>query len=383
MAPPPERQQQLLGSAIAALREGRARESRQAAAQAVALGADNASIWGVLAMACRDLGDLPGAQSAAERSIAHEPRNPRAFVVKGDVYHASGNARAAAAFYSDALKFASPQNAPVEMREELQRAQTRVAAFQRDFEDYLDKTMETFVATCDADTRRMREALDILCGRRQVYHQQPRHFLFPGLTARGFYEASAFSWVRALEASAGDIRAELGALLERNTPFSPYLTASADRPAYDNHGMADNSDWGAFYLWRDGQALADNQALCPKTTAAIKRVPLVFSGQRCPSVLFSRLKAGARIPAHTGMINTRLIAHLALIVPEGCGFRVGNDSRPWVQGKVWLFDDTIEHEAWNRSDAERIILIFEVWKPELSEAERAFVSRILQAVDDY
>ena len=380
---PPERQQQLLGSAIAALRAGRARESRQAAAQAVALGADNASIWGVLAMACRDLGDLPGAQTAAERSIAHEPRNPRAFVVKGDIYHASGNARAAAAFYRDALKFAAPENSPAEMREELQRAQTRVAAFQRDFERYLDKTIEAFVATCDADTRRMREALDILCGRRQVYHQQPRHFLFPGLTARGFYEASAFSWVRALEASAGDIRAELDARLERNTPFSPYLTASADRPAYDNHGMADNSDWGAFYLWRDGKALADNQALCPKTTAAIKRVPLVFSGKRCPSVLFSRLKAGARIPAHTGMINTRLIAHLALIVPEGCGFRVGNDSRPWVQGKVWLFDDTIEHEAWNRSDAERIILIFEVWKPELSEAERAFVSRILQAVDDY
>ena len=383
MAPPIERQQQLLGSAIAALREGRARESRQAAAQAVALGADNASIWGVLAMACRDLGDLPGAQTAAERSIAHEPRNPRAFVVKGDVYHASGNARAAAAFYRDALKFAAPENSPAEMREELQRAQTRVAAFQRDFERYMDKEIEAFVATCDADTRRMREALDILCGRRQVYHQQPRHFLFPGLTARGFYEASAFSWVRALEASAADIRAELGTLLERNTPFSPYLTASADRPAYDNHGMADNSDWGAFYLWRDGKALADNQALCPKTTAAIKRVPLVFSGKRCPSVLFSRLKAGARIPAHTGMINTRLIAHLALIVPEGCGFRVGNDSRPWVQGKVWLFDDTIEHEAWNRSDKDRIILIFEVWKPELSEAERAFVSRILQAVDDY
>ena len=383
MAPPPERQQQLLGRAIAALREGRARESRQAAAQAVALGADNASIWGVLAMACRDLGDLPGAQTAAERSIAHEPRNPRAFVVKGDVYHASGNARAAAAFYRDALKFAAPENSPAEMREELQRAQTRVAAFQRDFERYLDKTIEAFVATCEADTRRMREALDILCGRRQVYHQQPRHFLFPGLTAKGFYEASAFSWVRALEASAADIRSELDALLERNTPFSPYLTASADRPAYDNHGMADNSDWGAFYLWRDGKALADNQALCPKTTAAIKRVPLVFSGKRCPSVLFSRLKAGARIPAHTGMINTRLIAHLALIVPEGCGFRVGNDSRPWAQGKVWLFDDTIEHEAWNRSDAERIILIFEVWKPELSEAERAFVSRILQAVDDY
>ena len=370
-------------NAIAALRAGRARESRQAATDAIALGADNASIWGVLAMACRDLGDLSSAQTAAERSIAHEPRNPRAFVVKGDVYHARGNARAAAAFYRDALKFVQPENSPAQMREELRRAQTRVAEFQRDFGRYLDDKVGAFVTACDADTQRMQEALDILCGRRQVYYQQPRHFLFPGLSARGFYESSGFSWVRALEAAAGDIRSELDALLERSTPFKPYLTASADRPAYDNHGMADNSDWGAFYLWRDGKPLTDNQALCPKTTAAIDQVPLVFSGKRCPSVLFSRLKAGARIPAHTGMINTRLIAHLALIVPEGCGFRVGNESRPWAQGKVWLFDDTIEHEAWNRSDTDRIILIFEVWKPELSDAERDFVSRILEAVDGY
>jgi aspartyl/asparaginyl beta-hydroxylase (cupin superfamily) len=48
-----------------------------------------------------------------------------------------------------------------------------------------------------------------------------------------------------------------------------------------------------------------------------------------------------------------------------------------------LFDDTLEHEAWNRSDEDRIVLIFEVWKPELTAAEKELVSCMLTAVDNY
>jgi aspartyl/asparaginyl beta-hydroxylase (cupin superfamily) len=115
----------------------------------------------------------------------------------------------------------------------------------------------------------------------------------------------------------------------------------------------------------------------------MEQVPLVFSGERCPNVLFSRLKAGAKIPPHHGMINTRLICHLPVVVPAGCGFRVGNDRREWIPGKVWLFDDTVEHEAWNDAREDRVVLIFEVWKPELGEHERALVTRLLEAVDSY
>ena len=127
----------------------------------------------------------------------------------------------------------------------------------------------------------------------------------------------------------------------------------------------------------------ENQARCPKTTEVMKNLPLVFSGKRCPNVLFSRLKQGSRIPPHHGMINTRLICHLPLIVPTRCGFRVGNDVREWVPGKVWLFDDTVEHEAWNDSGEDRILLIFEVWKPGLTDSEKNFMTRLLEAVDAY
>jgi len=83
------------------------------------------------------------------------------------------------------------------------------------------------------------------------------------------------------------------------------------------------------------------------------------------------------------MINARLICHLPLIVPAGCGFRVGNEVREWRQGEMWAFDDTIEHEAWNNSDEWRVILLFEIWRPELTDEERELVAAMLEAVDTY
>jgi len=95
--------------------------------------------------------------------------------------------------------------------------------------------------------------------------------------------------------------------------------------------------------------------------------------------MFSLLKPGTRIPAHNGTHNTRLICHLPLIVPPGCFFRVGNETRQWEVGKLIIFDDTIEHEAWNDSAEERVVLIFEVWRPELSAQEQSEVTALFAA----
>jgi aspartyl/asparaginyl beta-hydroxylase (cupin superfamily) len=99
--------------------------------------------------------------------------------------------------------------------------------------------------------------------------------------------------------------------------------------------------------------------------------------------LFSLLRPGARIPPHTGQINARLICHLPLIVPDGCGFRVGNEVRRWIEGETLIFDDTIEHEAWNNSGRLRVVLLFDIWRPELSLEERKLVAATLAAVGAY
>jgi aspartate beta-hydroxylase len=90
-----------------------------------------------------------------------------------------------------------------------------------------------------------------------------------------------------------------------------------------------------------------------------------------------------RIPAHTGVTNTRFIAHLALAVPPGCGFRVGAETREWREGRAWVFDDTFEHEAWNESEVPRIVLIFDVWNSFLTPAERDLVSVVTAGVHEY
>ena len=74
---------------------------------------------------------------------------------------------------------------------------------------------------------------------------------------------------------------------------------------------------------------------------------------------------------------------MPLLIPEGCGFRVGADARTWKKGKAWVFDDSIEHEAWNDSDEVRIILIFDIWNPLLSVAERDLVRALTLGIGRY
>ena len=114
-----------------------------------------------------------------------------------------------------------------------------------------------------------------------------------------------------------------------------------------------------------------------RTAALLDSLPLLDIPGRGPNAFLSRLAPRTRIPAHNGVTNARVTVHLPLIVPPGCGFRVGPETREWVAGKAWVFDDTIEHEAWNDSDEPRLILIFDIWNPCLDAAERDHLRRVL------
>ena len=122
-------------------------------------------------------------------------------------------------------------------------------------------------------------------------------------------------------------------------------------------------------------------ARCPATAAALAHVPQAELPGRAPTAFFSILKPRTRIPPHTGVSNTRTIVHLPLIVPPGCGFRVGGETREWVEGQAFAFDDTIEHEAWNDSDEARVVLILDVWNPYLTAVERTLLQEFYRAAD--
>jgi aspartyl/asparaginyl beta-hydroxylase (cupin superfamily) len=172
-------------------------------------------------------------------------------------------------------------------------------------------------------------------------------------------------------------------LLIGDTGFEPYIKPESDRPNFNPRGLLNNADWSAFYLIRNGVEVADNAARCPNTMAALREVPMCQMKGRTPSVLFSLLRPGAHIRPHHGFTNVRLICHLPLLVPAGCGMRVGNETRPWHEGKLTIFDDSIEHEAWNSSDELRVVLLFDIWRPELSQIERELVTAMMTSIDSF
>ena len=328
--------------------------------------------------------DCRAVLDAADRALALDPRDLRALIAKGDALAGFGDDRAAASFYSSALRAAGDgKGLAPQVIADLRRAQTAVQAQAQRFEAHLAASLAGAGFEAATSSDRFALSLDLMAGRKRLYQQEPRFYLFPGLPQIQFQPRESLPWLAGVEATAGDIRAELDALLAGPDLFRPYLEPRADRPNTDASGMASNPDWSALFLWKDGEEQPEVARRCPRTMAALAEVPLCRVPGRTPSILFSRLKAGARIPPHHGLINTRLICHLPLIVPPGCRFRVGNDVREWREDQAWAFDDTIEHEAANDSGHDRTILIFDVWKPELSEEERALVSALFQAVDGY
>jgi aspartyl/asparaginyl beta-hydroxylase (cupin superfamily) len=364
-----------------ALRRGDAAQARDRFRRALAAGDDNAPVQIGLAYACRALNDAGGFTHAVDRALALDPRNLHALILKGDQLAAAGDDRAAGSFYRTALEGApAREQLGPELQRELARVQRASDAYAAKFEEVLRNALRA--KGVDGDSGRFGQSLDIMFGRRQVYYQQPRKFYFAELPQIQFFDPRLFPWMAGLEAATDEIRQELLDVMREDAAFSPYVEADPSRPSTAGP-MVGNPDWSAFYLWKYGERVEANAARCPRTMEAISKVPLVHMRGRSPSVLFSLLRPGAHIPPHTGMVNTRCICHLPLIVPPGNEFRVGNETRPWLQGRAWAFDDTIEHEAWNRSGDTRVILLFEVWRPELTEGERARVCSMFEAIDEY
>ena len=372
----------LARAGVEALRRGDARAARGSFERIVATGRADASAYLGLAYACRSLKDLPASSAAVDSALALEPRNLRALILKADHLADEGDARAASAFYLAAVKAAPPaEQLPAELRNEVARARTLCDRYAAQFEAFLT---ERLVGGRDAgapSARRFARSLDILFGKKKIYFQDPLYYFFPELPQIQFYAREDFPWLDTIEAATADIRAELIEVLREESAFVPYVQGEARRPETDQQGMLNNPAWSAYYLWKDGAIVPDHAARCPRTMKALAEAPLTQVKGRSPAVLFSLLRPGARIPPHTGYVNTCLICHLPLIVPESCGLRVGNDTRTPVEAKAWLFDDTMEHEAWNNSDRTRVILLFEIWRPELTEEERGLVSAMFEAID--
>lgn len=236
---------------------------------------------------------------------------------------------------------------------------------------------------------RVTEALKIYVGAQSAPardpRQQPKFFWMPGLPAMPFFDSGQFSWYPALEAATPDIRQELQSVLQSNAALTPFLQIDANQADNDYLGGDPQSrSWDAFFFHRHGQRFEDSHSRCVLTSQALTNVPLTQIAEHAPEVLFSVLSPQSHIKPHYGVTNTRVVTHLPLLIPAGdCKLVVGGIEHEWQQGRCVTFDDTFLHEAWNRADQQRVVLILDTWNPFLAPEECIAIKDLIEQIGHF
>ncbi len=374
--------EQLLADAAQALQRGDRAAALNAVVQAEAVAPHDPHVKMQKALIHRISGALPAALAALDGALALDPYNFLALLSKGAVVEKLSGARIAARVYENAIKLAPLEaNLPPNLKGPLARAREVVETTRTALAAYLaDQVGPVEAAGGELAQRRLEEAIGIYAGVKKAYAHEPLLLHYPRLPAIPFYPRDLFPWLPELEAATPVIQAELAAALgARMDDFAPYIQFPPDAPVNQWEELNHSRRWSSLFLWKDGvrqDAVCD---ACPQTAALLAKLPMAHQPGFAPTAMFSALEAHTQIPAHTGSTNVRLLCHLPLVLPGPARFRVGNETREWKLGQAWIFDDTIEHEAWNDADSLRVILIFDVWNPYLEPGERDRINALMAA----
>lgn len=341
----------------------------------------NGGAWFKLASIRRALGNVAGALDAVSGALRVDPLAFLPLLMKASLLEQLGEEDTAAELYGAVLFHAPPDDRlPPAIREQIAHARRIHAAYiDRRAQVYERAAANALSRAAPAERKRIERFQTNALRKTRVWHQQPTHFHFPGLAEIEFFDHQAFPVLGALEEATDTIRAEFEALVaSEKGELVPYVQEADDVPS--QMGQLNHSrDWTAIHLIGSGERVEANARHCPRTLELFARTDHPVIAGRSPNLMFSLLAPHTRIPAHTGVSNARLVLHLPLIVPPHCGFRVGGETREWIPGQAFVFDDTIEHEAWNDSDRLRVILIGDLWRPELTPIEREAVAAMIAA----
>ena len=194
--------------------------------------------------------------------------------------------------------------------------------------------------------------------------QYPR-FLVPDLPGQPWHDAAAFPWTSAFVGAYPAIRAELeGFLAQQQVTFRNYVGPIL-------HEQADAGEWHVLYLEYRGRRWDDHCRMFPELVKLLDVIP-----RRAGTVFVSRLTPGAHIPKHCGATNTQLTCHFGIVVPDGVEMRVAREVRRQTAGQCTIFDDSFEHEVWNRSTSVRYNVFMQFWNPALTDAEVAGIQQL-------
>ncbi len=407
------------------LREGRIAEAEAAYEAVLAQSPDHAEALNVVALAALRRRDVARARSLLEHAVAAHPADAQSRYHLGRALEESGELDAAKVAYGAALQ-AQPELYLARLH--LARAHDRSGAAGPALREYVtalrdaqlqgrwldpattpqnlrplvERAVETIMSAKRGIAERTLKELTQQYGRSELTRveralriylreqapsaadprQQPTFFHFPDLPSSPYLyrgtdgNRALFPWIDALEAQTPLIRQELQRVLKASSGHERVFL-SAEVEQLNLRGTDAAPGWTGYYFYRHGQLRGENIAVCPATAAALSTLPLAHVPEHGPEVLYSVFTPGTHLLPHRGMTNTRLVGHLPLIVPERCALRVAGEEHTWIEGRVVIFDDTYEHEAWNRSGEIRVVLIFDLWNPHLTAVECAAVALIL------
>ncbi|MFC7536401.1 aspartyl/asparaginyl beta-hydroxylase domain-containing protein [Sphingomonas sp. GCM10030256] len=369
---------------MAALQSGRFQDAAAAFREACVADPTSGALLRNLASAHRATGDDAAELQALEAALNIDRRDLIAWLRKAEVHQRLEQKGEALTAWSGAIQLAEPLKPWTgALAEALERGQRFCNGAVADLRTAVDRELDPLAAGLDETERRRSGAfVDMALGGRRRFTNECAGLYYPFLPADEYFDDRHFPWFADLAGATEAIRAELLALLEDpGEQLRPYVRMEKGVPDNKWSELDHTLSWGACFLWEYGEPNRAVLERCPQTAKALAAIPQSYIPNRSPSAFFSMLRPHTRIPPHTGVTNTRAIVHLPLIVPPGCGFRVGGETRQWEIGKPFAFDDTIEHEAWNDSDELRAILICDVWNPHLTPREQEMIVRYYQAAD--
>jgi aspartyl/asparaginyl beta-hydroxylase (cupin superfamily) len=337
-------------------------------------------LWMKLAALRRGMRKPRPALEAVHHALEAAPRDFAALLMRASLLDSLGEASAAPA-WGHALANIPDRELPPHIAAAVARGKERHEAWLNVERERMTDAMAAAERAASAEERgRMVRFRNNVLRLTRPYHSQATHFSYPELTEREFHPRRLFPWLADLEAATESIAADLRAVMAaERTELVPYIQYDDHLPLDQWKPLNRNSDWTAIHLLRNGERIDANACHCSATMHLLEALPQPQITGAGPNAMFSLLAPNTHIPPHLGVSNHRLVCHLPLVVPEGCWFRVGAQRRAWNAGEAFVFDDTIEHEAMNPSDQLRVVLIFDIWHPDLAAVERDAVKALFES----
>lgn len=184
-----------------------------------------------------------------------------------------------------------------------------------------------------------------------------------------FYDPGKFNWVSNIINNYDAIRSEISDVVKRR---------KQEMPVYFNKSLVEKgTKWKTYSMMFWNIPFKKQIRECAKTYSIIKDIPGIVS---CS---VSMLEAGSRIKPHRGDTNAIIRCHIPITIPGTLpenGFRVGTTTKEWREGELLLFNDAEEHEAWNLSGSDRVILIIDVIRPEYLDQKTKICANVLSGL---